>query len=230
MNEILSGSLFFGFVLSLAAYEAGLFLRRKLRLPFLNPLLVSVVLVIVILLVSGTDYSVYSRSASFLSWLLTPATVSLAVPLYEELKVLKKHPLAILSGILCGVISSLCGVFLLSRIFGLSHAEYITLLPKSVTTAIAMPLSSSYGGFPALTSAAVIITGIFGNVTAEGVIRIFRIRSSVAKGVAIGTSSHAIGTAKALEIGSLEGAVSSMSLVVSGLVTILVCGIFSSFV
>ena len=225
MNELVSSSLFFGFVLSLGAYEIGLLLKKKFKFAFLNPLLFSVVFVILFLVVFDIDYEVYKESANVLTWLLTPATISLAVPLYEELKVLKEHPFAIIIGILCGVLASLGGVFLISLAFGLNKTEYVTLLPKSVTTAIGMPLSSEYGGYSSITVAAIIITGIFGNIIAETVIKLFRIKSSVAKGVAIGTASHAIGTSKAVELGRVEGAVSSLSFVIAGIVTIIMFGI-----
>ena len=230
MNELFSASVFSGVLLSLGAFEIGLFLKRKLKKEIFNPLLISVILVILFLTVFRIDYESYEKSSRILTLLLTPATVSLAVPLYEEFRILKKNPVAILLGILSGVLASLGGILLLSLVFSLSHSEYVTLLPKSVTTAIGMPLSSEYGGYSSITVAAIIITGIFGNMTAELVMRVFRIKSPVAKGVAIGTASHAIGTAKAVEMGSVEGAVSSLSLVISGLVTIIVFGLFSTFI
>ncbi len=226
MKDLFASSLFFGFVLSLGAYEVGLLLKRKFKFALFNPLLISVVLVILFLMLFDIDYEVYNESANVLTWLLTPATVALAVPLYEELKVLKDHPVAIIIGILSGVVTSLGGIYLLSLLFGLSHTEYVTLLPKSVTTAIGMPLSSEYGGYPSITVAAIIITGIFGNITAEAVLKLFHVKTSIAKGVAIGTASHAIGTTKANQMGSIEGAVSSLALVVSGLVTIVLFGFF----
>ena len=230
MNELFSASVFSGVLLSLGAFEIGLFLKRKLKKEIFNPLLISVVLVILFLTVFRIDYESYEKSSKILTLLLTPATVSLAVPLYEEFRILKKNPVAILLGILSGVLASLGGILLLSLVFSLSHSEYVTLLPKSVTTAIGMPLSSEDGGYSSITVAAIIITGIFGNMTAELVMKVFRIKSPVAKGVAIGTASHAIGTAKAVEMGSVEGAVSSLSLVISGLVTIIVFGLFCSFI
>ncbi len=226
MKDLFASSLFFGFVLSLGAYEVGLLLKRKFKFALFNPLLISVVLVILFLTLFDIDYEVYNEGANVLTWLLTPATVALAVPLYEELRVLKDHPVAIILGILSGVVTSLGGIYLLSLLFGLSHTEYVTLLPKSVTTAIGMPLSSEYGGYPSITVAAIIITGIFGNITAEAVLKLFHVKASIAKGVAIGTASHAIGTTKANQMGSVEGAVSSLALVVSGLVTIVLFGFF----
>ncbi len=230
MNELFSSSVFSGVLLSLGTFEIGLFLKKKLKKEIFNPLLISVILVIIFLSVFRIDYEVYEKSSRILTLLLTPATVSLAVPLYEEFGILKKNPVAILLGILSGVFASLLGIFLLSLVFSLSHEEYVTLLPKSVTTAIGMPLSAEYGGYSSITACVIVITGIFGNMTASFAMKIFRIKNPAAKGVAIGTSSHAIGTAKAVEMGSVEGAVSSLSLVISGLVTIVVFGLFSTFI
>lgn len=230
MNELFLSSSFFGVVISLLAYFAGVAIKKRFRHSIFNPLLLAILLVIGFLLLFRIDYSTYYESAEVLSWLLTPATVSLAVPLYEEIKTLKKHPVAITLGILSGVITSLLGVYILSLLFGLDHAEYVTLLPKSITTAVGMLLSKEYGGYVSLTVISIIITGVFGNVIAEGAVRLFRIKSCVARGVAVGTSSHAIGTTKALEMGRLEGAISSLSLVVAALLTLIGMSVFSLFI
>ena len=160
---------------------------------------------------------------------MTPATICLAVPLYEQLALLKKHRNAILAGIVSGVMTSLAVVFLLSMLFSLDHSAYVTLLPKSITSAIGMGVSEELGGYVPITIAVIIMTGILGNVTAEAVCRIFRITEPVARGVAIGTSSHAIGTARAMEIGQIEGAMSSLSIVVSGLLTVAAAPFFAMF-
>ena len=230
MNELLISSSFFGVLISLLSYFAGVSLKRKFKLSVFNPLLISILLVIAFLLLFRIDYTVYYESAKVLNWLLTPATVSLAIPLYEEIKTLRKHPVAITLGILAGVVTSLLSVFLLSLLFGLDHSEYVTLLPKSITTAIGMPLSEEYGGYASLTVISIIITGVFGNVIAASGVKIFRIKTKIARGVAIGASSHAIGTTKAMEMGRLEGAVSSLSLVVAALITLIGMSIFSSFI
>lgn len=230
MNEIFLSSSFSGVLISLLSYFVGVTLKKRFRLSVFNPLLISILLVIAFLLLFRIDYTAYYESAKVLNWLLTPATVSLAIPLYEEIKTLRKHPVAITLGILSGVVTSLLGVFLLSLLFRLDHSEYVTLLPKSVTTAIGMPLSLEYGGYASLTVISIIITGVFGNVIALAAVKLFRIKTRVARGVAIGTSSHAIGTAKAMEMGKLEGAVSSLSLVVAALMTLVGMSIFSSFI
>ena len=229
MNEIISSSAYFGVFLSLFCYLIGQKIKQKTGLAAANPLLIAVLLVMLFLRVSGIEYAVYSQSAKLLSALLTPATICLAVPLYEQLTLLKKHRNAILAGIASGVITSLVVVFILSLLFGLDHSAYVTLLPKSITSAIGMGVSEELGGYPSITVVVIIMTGILGNVTAETVCRIFHITEPIARGIAIGTSSHAIGTARAMEIGEIEGAMSSLSIVVSGLLTVAGASIFAGF-
>lgn len=194
-----------------------------------NPLLISIFLVIAVLLIFDVDYERYNEGAKYLSYLLTPATVCLAIPLYEQLEQLKKNAKAIAAGILSGVLSSLVSVLALAAAFGLSHEEYVTLLPKSITTAIGMGVSEELGGIVTITVAVIIVTGVLGNIIAELVCKIFRIHEPVAKGIAIGSASHAIGTAKAMEMGEVEGAMSSLSIAVSGLLTVIGASVFAMF-
>ena len=229
MKEILTDSVFFGAFLSLAAYEAGLALKKKFRLTVLNPLLTSTFFVIAALLLLDIDYRSYNESAKYISYLLTPATVCLAVPLYQQITLLRKNLTAVAGGITAGVLTSLLSVFLLSKLFSLNHEQYVTLLPKSITTAIGMGISEELGGIRTITVAVIIVTGIIGNVIAESICKIFRIQEPIAKGLAIGTSSHAIGTAKAMELGEVEGAMSSLSIVVSGILTVIGANIFAGF-
>ncbi len=227
MKEFLVDSAFFGVVLSLAAYEAGALLKRRFRLSVFNPLLIATAAVMLVLTLLNVEYSHYNESAKYLSYLLTPATVCLAVPLYQQLELLKKNLKAVAGGITAGVLSSLVSIFLLAKLFSLNHEQYVTLLPKSITTAIGMGISEELGGVQTITVAVIIITGIFGNVTAEFICKIFRIHNPVAKGLAIGTSAHAIGTAKAMEIGEIEGAMSSLAIAVAGLLTVLGASVFA---
>ena len=215
-------SVFFGVSVSLAAYGIGVLLQKKFKFALFNPLLISVVLTIAVLLTAHISYDTFYEGAKYLSYLLTPATVCLAVPLYEKLSLLKSNWKAIFAGILSGVITTLCSVFVMSKLFHLTHEEYVTLLPKSITTAIGMGVSVT------LTVAMIIITGIFGNVIAVSVCRLFRITDPIAKGVSIGSAAHALGTAKALEIGEVEGAMSSLSIVVAGLLTVVGASIFAN--
>lgn len=229
MSELLGDSLFFGVVVSVLAYQAGLWIKRKWKLAVFNPLLISIFLVIAVLLIFDVDYERYNEGAKYLSYLLTPATVCLAIPLYEQLEQLKKNAKAIAAGILSGVLSSLVSVLALAAALGLSHEEYVTLLPKSITTAIGMGVSEELGGIVTITVAVIIVTGVLGNIIAELVCKIFRIHEPVAKGIAIGSASHAIGTAKAMEMGEVEGAMSSLSIAVSGLLTVIGASVFAMF-
>ena len=229
MKEFFQGTLFFGVFISLLSYEIGIFLKKKLKLIIFNPLLIAIVLTILFLVCFDIDYATYESSAKYLSYLLTPATVSLAIPLYEQFEVLKKNWKALLLGMLSGVLASMLGVLGFAVIFDMDHASYVTMLPKSITTAIGMGVSEEMGGYVAITVAVIIITGIIGNIFAEIVCKIFRINDPVAMGIAIGSSSHAMGTARAMEIGEIQGAMSSLSIVVSGLLTVLGAMAFEHF-
>ncbi len=229
MTEFLSSSSFFGLALSLAAYMAGMALKKRFRSPLLNPLLIAIVLTMGVLLLTGVKYEDYLTSANMLSKFLTPATVCLAIPLYERLDMLKKNYRALLCGILSGVITSVTCILALCALFGIGHAEYVTLLPKSVTTAIGMGVAEQLGGYTSITAAAIIITGILGNAIGEGVLKLFRITDPIAKGVALGSSAHAIGTVKAMELGETEGAMSSLSIAVAGVMTVVFATIYANF-
>jgi predicted murein hydrolase (TIGR00659 family) len=221
-------SLFFGVMISIAAYELGALCKKKFQFAIMNPLLCSIVIVMLVLKAFHIDYETYNNGAKYLSYLLTPATVCLAVPLYEQVELLKQNVRAILAGIIVGVFTSVTCVLVLSVLFHLSHEEYVTLLPKSITTAIGMGVSEELGGVVTVTVAVIIITGVLGNIIAESVCKIFRIEEPIAKGIAIGSASHAVGTAKAMEIGEIEGAMSSLSIAVSGLVTVVIAAIYAS--
>jgi predicted murein hydrolase (TIGR00659 family) len=219
--------MFFGVFLSIATYELGVLLKRKWKIAIFNPLLISVILIIIILLVGHIDYEVYNQGAQYITYLLTPATVALAVPLYEQLQPLKDNWKAILLGILSGALTSAVCVLVLSMLFGFTHEQYVTLLPKSITTAIGMGLSEELGGIVSITVAVIVLTGVIGNMFAEQICRLFRITEPVAKGIGIGSASHAMGTAKAMEIGEVEGAMSSLSIAVSGIITVIFAIVFS---
>ena len=226
MTAFLSDSMFFGAVITIAFYALGLALKKRFKLAVFNPILIGVICVIAVLLITDTDYAVYKQSADTISWFLTPATVCLALPLYEKLHLLKKHWKAVCAGLLCGVLTSMVCVFALCLVMKLSPELYATLLPKSITSAIGMGVSEELGGVPALTVACIILSGIFGSITCEGVFRLLRIHSPIAKGIAIGASAHAIGTAKAIELGQTEAAMSSLALAVCGLITVPLAPLF----
>lgn len=225
--EMLTSTNFFGIGLTLVAYMIGLFIRKKANSSILNPLLISNVLVIVVLLATKTEYSTYMNGGQYLTYLLTPATVCLAVPLYEKLNVLKSNLKAIMIGTLAGVITMLTMALVFSILFGFSHNEYVSILGKSITSPIGIGLSEELGGNPAVTVALIVITGIFGNMIAEPMVKLLNLKSPVAKGIAIGTSSHVIGTTKALEMGEIEGAMSSLAITIAGLMTVIAASFYA---
>lgn len=228
-NDFFTHSLFFGVLVSLIGYEAGQYLKRKTGLAIVNPLLVAIVFVIAVLLLFHIDYDAYQTGGVYLNYLLTPATVCLAVPLYKQIHLLRQYGWAILLSVFTGTVTSLLGVFLLSVLFHLDHAMYVTLLPKSITTAIGMGMSEELGGIVNITVAVIVVTGVTGNVIGEWVLKVFHVKDRIAKGLALGTSAHAIGTSKAMEMGEIEGAMSSLSIVVAGLLTVIGANVFAIF-
>ena len=229
MSEFTETSMFAGVTVSLLAYIIGALLKKKFKLAIFNPLLISLVLTIIMLVIADIDYDVYAQGADYLSWFLTPATVCLAIPLYEQWELLKHNVKAVMLGITAGVLASLTTVLVLSLIMHLSHEEYVTLLPKSITTAIGMGVSEELGGYVTITVAVIIVTGVIGNIFGELICKIFRITEPISKGIAFGSASHAIGTAKAMELGDVEGAMSSLSIAVSGILTVVGASIFAHF-
>lgn len=230
MSEFFETSVYWGVFISLLFYGVGCVIKKRLKYSIFNPLLIAIIFTILFLVLFHIDYSVYNKSAQYISFLLTPATICLAVPLYNQFELLKKNYKAVLLGIFSGVLTSLLCIFVLAFLFELDHASYVTFLPKSITTAIGMGVSEELGGYVSITVAVIIITGVLGNMFAETICKVFKIHDPIAKGVAIGTSSHAIGTAKAMEMGSIEGAMSSLSIVVSGMLTVIGANIFAQFI
>lgn len=228
MSELLQGCACFGVALCLGAYALGVAINRRFKSPLLNPMLLAIVGIIAVLLVCRVDYDNFAQSAQPLAYLLTPATASLAIPLYRQLDKLKRHAWAILLGVLSGVLASGVSILTMSVLFGLSHEDYVTLLPKSVTTAIGMSLSGELGGVAAITVTAIAVTGISGNCLAPALCRLFRITDPIARGLAIGTSSHALGTSRAVELGEVEGAMSGLAIAVAGLLTVVAAQVFAA--
>ena len=219
LSEFLQSSTMWGVGLTLAAFAAGTLINRVTRKSVCNPLLLGSLVVVAVLTALRIPYAQYKASAAPVSWLLLPATVSLAVPLYEKWDLLRRNAKAILAGIAAGTLTSLASVLLIGWAMGLDHTQFVTLLPKSVTTAISMDVSVELGGIASLTGAVVILTGIVGSLCGESLLRLLRITDPMAKGVAMGTAAHAIGTSKALEMGETEGAMSGLSIAVAGIMT-----------
>ena len=227
MDKVFASSATLGAVFSLGAFWLGCAIQKRFRLAILNPLLIAMAIVIATLVSFDIKQESYYQSAKFITWFLNPATVALAIPLYQKLDELKKNPAAIAFGLCVGVLSSLTGILVMAVLFGISHAEYVTLLPKSITTAIGMALSGEMGGNPAMTMAAIFITGLFGNIFAEPLCKLFRVKHAISRGLAIGAASHAMGTAKAMQMGETEGAMSSLAIVICGLITVVGANVFA---
>ncbi len=213
---------FFGVALSVLAFWAGTRLQKKTGLVICNPLLVGILLVIAVLVVFKIPYENYNEGGALINLFLSPATACLAVAIYSKVKLLKENWLPILVGCTVGSLTSMGSVWLLCRLFGLSDAMTASLLPKSVTTPIAVSVAEAHGGISSITVVAVIFTGIFGSIVAPFLIRLFRVKDPVAAGLSIGACSHAMGTSKALELGETEGAMSGLAIGVCGLITVVV--------
>lgn len=218
MTELLESSLY-PIVLTLLAFQIGRWIQLRWKKALLNPTLIAAIAVIAVLLLTGMEPEDYTVGAGKLSWLMTPATISLAIPMYEQLQSLRRNLAAVAAGVAAGVISSL-GILLAGcALLRFDRSLAVSLLPKSVTTAIGVPLSELFGGMGGVTTAAIIVTGIFANMVGPALCKLFKITDPVAQGVAFGSAGHVVGTAKAAELSPLAGAVSSLSLVVAGILT-----------
>ena len=216
--------------LTLIAFLAGQKLQKKFRSPLLNPILISVILVLIFLSFTGLPVADYKAGMGTLSWLLTPATICLAVPMYEQFQILKKNLPMILAGVAAGAVSCLIMVAGFGILVNFESILTISLMPKSITTAIGVALSEMMGGMPGVTTAAIVFTGIFASIMGPAFCRLFRLTDEVARGVSFGTAGHVIGTSKANELSPLTGAVSSLSLVVAGLLTAVILPLFVNLI
>lgn len=221
MNEFVSEAAYFGIVLSLLAYWIGAALRKRFPYTIVNPLLIATLIVIAVLSLLNIEYDSYNQGAKYLTWLLTPATVCLAVPMYRQISVLLANKAAVFIGILSGVLACILIIAGFGAAFRLENGLIASMLPKSITTAIAIGVSEEIGGNATITIAAVLVTGLFGSMTAKLLCRIFKITEPVAVGLACGNAAHAIGTSKALELGEIEGAMSSLAIIVAGVMTVI---------
>lgn len=230
MKEFCENSVFFGVFLTLFTYMIGVWLHKKTKFFLFSPLIVSITLCILFLLATGISYESYELGAKLVSDLLTPATVCLAIPLYQQFEKLKRNWPAIIGGIVAGVLTNLVFILVICILFKIGHTEYVSMLPKSITTAIGLPLAEELGGSVPITVVMIIITGNLGNLFAAKICKIFHINDPVAKGVAIGTSAHALGTAAAIQMGEVEGAMSGLSIAVAGLLTVVGASVFAQFI
>lgn len=231
--EVITNNILFGLVLSLAAFEIGLFINRKTRIAVLNPLLISILFIICFLFAFNIDFETYNNGGQFINMFLGPSTVVLAVPLYKQLDLLKKNAKAILIGVFIGSTLGMFSIIGISYLVGLDTVMIKSLIPKSVTTPIGIAVSQQIGGLVPITVLAIIITGIIGAVIGPTICKIFKIEDKVAIGISIGTASHAVGTTKALELGDIEGAMSSLSIGIAGIMTVIIAPLaykFSAFI
>lgn len=222
MNELLSQSLFFGMIVSLGAYKIGFEIQKKWKKVYLNPLLIAIVIIIAFLLVTGISYETYQYGAKYLSYFLTPVTVCLAVPLYKQIEILKNNLAAILISIVIGCISHAEILISVTFLCKMDQQLLLSVMSKSVTTAIALGVTGEIGGIQGITVIGVMIAGISGAVVGPSILKLFHITEPIAQGLALGSASHAVGTSKAIELGEIQAAMSSLAIVVTGILTVII--------
>ena len=228
MQEIINKP-FVWIALSILTYEIGILIQKRVKSPIANPLLIAMLLMIGILVATGTPVETYNTGGSFISMCLSPATVVLAVPIFRQMEVLKRNLLPILAGALVGSLVSMGSVFVLCRLFGLEDKLTASLLPKSITTAIAQDVSSVLGGIPSVTVICVCLTGILGAIALPSFLNLVRISDPVATGIAIGTAAHAVGTSRAIQLGETEGAMSGLAIGIAGIITAVLASVIPFF-
>lgn len=220
MSAFLSSPLFW-IAISILCFEVGIRIRQRLNNPLLNPLLIASILVFAILYMTGTDFETYNKGGAFIQMFLTPATAVLAIPIYRQRKLLKENLLPILCGAFVGSVVSIVSVVYLSKLFGFDSTVVVSMVPKSVTTAIGIEISATLGGVQSITMFSIMISGIGGAIIMPAILKLCKIDDRIAKGIALGTSSHAVGTSRALEIGETEGAMAGLAIGVAGLITVI---------
>lgn len=228
MNEILLNSTYFGFIITIVIYYIAVLIKNKTKMSLLNPLLISTIIIVAILLICNIEYDTYNNGAKYISYFLTPTTVCLAIPLFKKIRILKRNIVAIISGILAGVLSNAIVIVILVKILGMSNELGISLLPKSITAPIAIGVAEELGGISSITVFAVILSGIIGAVIAPTIFKILNIKEEVSQGLACGTAAHGSGTTTALELGEVQGAISGLAISVTGVVTTVVLPIINN--
>lgn len=220
----------FGILITIIAFEVSVLINKKTKLSILNPVFISMIIIIAFLLILDIDFDSYNKGGNFITFFLTPATVILAVPLYKQFDLLKKNLFPILIGVFVGCLTSISSIIFLSKYLNVNTKIGLSLIPKSITTPIGIEISSQIGGIPSITIVCIIITGVIGAVFGPSVCKFFKIKDKVAIGVSIGTSSHALGTTKAMELGETEGAMSSLSIGIAGIITVILAPILVKFI
>ena len=228
MKDVFAACSCFGLLLAVGTYQLARAINRRVGKEVCSPLLFATLCCCAVLLLTGTEYEVfYENGGKVLEFFLTPSTICLAIPLYKQFSLMKKNAGAVLAGCAAGVLAHMVGCVLMLALFRMEAAEYISLLPKSITTAIGKGLSQELGGYPAITMAIIMLTGIFGAAAAPGLLKLFGVKDPLCQGLAIGTSAHAAGTSRAVELGEIQGAASSLAIVVTGLLTVIAAPVFA---
>ncbi len=213
---------FFGIFITFVVYEVVVFLKKHIKNDLFNPTIITTIIIIILLSITNIPYENYNKSAAFLSSLLLPATCVLALNVYHQRHLLKKHFVAILLGCISGAITSIISIILLAKIFPVDPIIEKSILAKSITTAIAIDITASLNGIISITIVSVVFTGMIGAILAPFLIKLFKFDNEIAQGCAIGTASHALGTAKAIEIGEIQVAIASVSIIITGIATVLI--------
>lgn len=230
MLDVLANSLFFGAVLTCFSFQVAVYLNHKYPSPLTNIFIISMSMIAAVLALANVTYEQYYESAKYISYFSTPATVALAVPLYRRVEVLKKNAFAILSGVTAGILANTVVIIILCKIFDFSNIQFVSLLPKSVTTPIALGLCTEYGGITAITVMGTAMSGVVGNAMGVGLIKLFRIKHPLSRGLVLGSSAHGLGTVKAMELGEVEGATASLAIAVTGVLTVIIAPFFINFI
>ncbi len=219
----------FGILLCILSYKVGLYIKERFKITILNPLLIAIIICILVITIFKIPYESFDLGGKYITFLLAPATVCLGTSIFKQIQVIKKEIIPILIGVTAGSVTAIISVIMLSKLFNFSDDLVLSLVPKSITTAIGVEISKQIGGIPAITTLAIIITGLTGAIFAPVICKIFKIDNFLEKGVAIGMSSHAIGTSKAIEMGEKEGAFSGATIGIAGIVTAIILPIIIKF-
>ncbi len=225
INELIKNTAF-GVALTLAAYETGVYLQKRTKIKVLSPIITGALIIIGVLLIFDIDYENYKLGGSIVSFFIGPATVSFAIPLYKNLKIFRENLVGILLGILGGLLTGLFSVVFLANLFGINEQIKLSMLPKSVTSAIGYAVSNMIGGVPEITIVLILVAGVTGYVSSEYIFKLLKIDDPIIKGITLGTNSHVTGTAKALELGEKEGALSSAAITIAGVIMVFLVPLF----
>lgn len=235
IKEILSNSEYFGFCLTVLLFFLCMKLQEKIKKKhkmialMANPLLMASFSMIILLKLTGITYEQFQNGGKYLYYFLTPATVCLAVPLYHNMEKIKQNFWAVMTGILAGCLTNIVSVIVFVSIYGMKDSFLASLLAKSVTTPIALEISRELGGMEAITVLVVILTGLCGGILAPFLFRIFKIRSKMARGIALGTSAHGTGTGVASTFGEEEAAMSGLAMSVNGILNVIIIPIVMNY-